>query len=337
MLKPGMNQEWNSRVLNLYATANDFPGRRNLLTTADEYDVIITLAPLVSPHLSRDQHDSITQSGPDNFKGLINDSSRGAIKGPENGKGETGGFFAPVKPKDTQMFKKPGTSSVISSTKDDVDEWVVAEIDSTDNTDSKARGHRSTAAVAPLQGVKGSAITCEASFARITAMGKACGGSVRNERGDWVPTPILIKCEMQKVLFAGGLFAIQELYGLDRKAMTGSTAVGEGPKTSSSPPPSSSVASSGGGAGGGVNPSEPESGEEGEGEGELGLDADATECVICLTDPRTVGVYPCRHVSMCAGCAEALPAQGNKCPICRRAASLLLVVHSSESATASPP
>lgn len=49
-----------------------------------------------------------------------------------------------------------------------------------------------------------------------------------------------------------------------------------------------------------------------------------TECVICLSDAKTVIVFPCRHLCMCNSCAEILPAQGNKCPICRQLASLLI-------------
>mmetsp|Transcript_9487 Transcript_9487/g.14286 ORF Transcript_9487/g.14286 Transcript_9487/m.14286 type:complete len:451 (-) Transcript_9487:279-1631(-) len=54
------------------------------------------------------------------------------------------------------------------------------------------------------------------------------------------------------------------------------------------------------------------------------VDTDAPECVICMTDPKEVAVYPCRHMCMCLTCAEALPSQGNKCPMCRRSATMLL-------------
>ena len=105
-------------------------------------------------------------------------------------------------------------------------------------------------------------------------------------------------------------------------------------------------------------------------EGGMALDADAVECVICLTDPRVIAVYPCRHMCLCASCAEVLPSQGNKvvypypqgprgtashspsfrahlglilvprcvvcsfvcpgqCPICRRAAAMLLWIDNS--------
>lgn len=54
------------------------------------------------------------------------------------------------------------------------------------------------------------------------------------------------------------------------------------------------------------------------------VDTDSEECVICLTDPREVAVYPCRHMCMCTTCADALPAGNNKCPLCRREAFLLI-------------
>jgi hypothetical protein len=64
-------------------------------------------------------------------------------------------------------------------------------------------------------------------------------------------------------------------------------------------------------------------GDEGVGGGQL-VDNDSAECVICMTDPKEVAVYPCRHMCMCLTCAEALPSQNNKCPMCRRPALLLL-------------
>lgn len=71
---------------------------------------------------------------------------------------------------------------------------------------------------------------------------------------------------------------------------------------------------------------QPTNGEGNEGDdggGQL-IDNDSSECVICMTDPKEVAVYPCRHMCMCLTCAEALPSQNNKCPMCRRPALLLL-------------
>eukprot|EP00983_Pelagomonas_calceolata_P020004 631642-Pelagomonas_calceolata.AAC.11 len=33
--------------------------------------------------------------------------------------------------------------------------------------------------------------------------------------------------------------------------------------------------------------------------------------------PRNTAAIPCRHMSMCDGCAGALKAQSSKCPVCR--------------------
>lgn len=54
------------------------------------------------------------------------------------------------------------------------------------------------------------------------------------------------------------------------------------------------------------------------------LDETADECVICMTDPRSVAFYPCRHLCMCADCTANLPANQHKCPICRSHADILL-------------
>lgn len=41
------------------------------------------------------------------------------------------------------------------------------------------------------------------------------------------------------------------------------------------------------------------------------------ECVICISDPKSVAVLPCRHLCLCRDCAETLRARNNRCPICR--------------------
>ena len=46
-------------------------------------------------------------------------------------------------------------------------------------------------------------------------------------------------------------------------------------------------------------------------------DAEGKECVICMAEPRTTVLIPCRHLCLCADCAQALRQQTHKCPICR--------------------
>lgn len=40
-------------------------------------------------------------------------------------------------------------------------------------------------------------------------------------------------------------------------------------------------------------------------------------CVICLSTPKDTVALPCRHLCMCAACAQMLRDQSNKCPMCR--------------------
>lgn len=44
---------------------------------------------------------------------------------------------------------------------------------------------------------------------------------------------------------------------------------------------------------------------------------DNVNCVICITDPKTVALLPCRHLCLCQNCATILRQQSNKCPMCR--------------------
>jgi hypothetical protein len=107
------------------------------------------------------------------------------------------------------------------------------------------------------------------------------------------------RCVLQRVQLhhSGRIYVTEDLYGMDQN---------QGNKTTA------------------PSPGDGEQGEEGgEGGGQL-MDNDSPDCVICLTDPKEVAVYPCRHMCMCVTCAEALPSQNNKCPMCRRPALLLL-------------
>ncbi|RKP18840.1 hypothetical protein ROZALSC1DRAFT_22837 [Rozella allomycis CSF55] len=41
------------------------------------------------------------------------------------------------------------------------------------------------------------------------------------------------------------------------------------------------------------------------------------ECIICMSEEKSVIVLPCRHLCLCGDCAEQLRSQSHKCPICR--------------------
>lgn len=41
-------------------------------------------------------------------------------------------------------------------------------------------------------------------------------------------------------------------------------------------------------------------------------------CVICLSEPRTTALLPCRHLCVCESCAVQLKLRKSPCPICRR-------------------
>lgn len=50
------------------------------------------------------------------------------------------------------------------------------------------------------------------------------------------------------------------------------------------------------------------------------------ECVVCLSSDRDTIVLPCRHLCLCAECAENLRSRVDKCPICRECCQGLLQV-----------
>jgi hypothetical protein len=48
------------------------------------------------------------------------------------------------------------------------------------------------------------------------------------------------------------------------------------------------------------------------------MNDDARDCVVCIADPATVAVLPCRHLCLCSDCAEELRSRSCFCPICRQ-------------------
>lgn len=97
--------------------------------------------------------------------------------------------------------------------------------------------------------------------------------------------PIVLKCLMQRVQMGGSVFLTQDIYGMDRNC------------EEEHDPAADEIPAGGDGAAPAPAP------------GGITLDSDAIECVICLTDPRVIAVYPCRHMCLCSSCAEVLPSQ----------------------------
>lgn len=52
------------------------------------------------------------------------------------------------------------------------------------------------------------------------------------------------------------------------------------------------------------------------------------DCIVCQNAPRDTAVLPCRHMCLCAGCAEYLRSRiqqrSYKCPICRKQISMMV-------------
>ena len=53
-------------------------------------------------------------------------------------------------------------------------------------------------------------------------------------------------------------------------------------------------------------------------------DANGTDCVICLSNPRDTTIIPCLHLCLCSQCAQVLSLNTRKCPVCRTPATGLL-------------
>lgn len=47
-------------------------------------------------------------------------------------------------------------------------------------------------------------------------------------------------------------------------------------------------------------------------------------CVVCMSAPRSVAIFPCRHMCVCPACAEMVRVQTARCPICRCVVESLL-------------
>jgi hypothetical protein len=51
--------------------------------------------------------------------------------------------------------------------------------------------------------------------------------------------------------------------------------------------------------------------------GEAAAAAEARECVVCMSEPRSVRFSPCGHAACCESCTQALMRSNDRCPTCR--------------------
>lgn len=53
-------------------------------------------------------------------------------------------------------------------------------------------------------------------------------------------------------------------------------------------------------------------------------DDEDQNCIVCLSEPREVVLFPCRHLNTCLPCAKLLIASRNQCPMCRSTAEAII-------------
>ena len=47
------------------------------------------------------------------------------------------------------------------------------------------------------------------------------------------------------------------------------------------------------------------------------VDDEGANCVVCLSEPRTIAILPCRHCCLCEDCSDSFVKSQASCPICR--------------------
>jgi E3 ubiquitin-protein ligase BOI-like protein len=52
-------------------------------------------------------------------------------------------------------------------------------------------------------------------------------------------------------------------------------------------------------------------------------------CAVCMIQPCSVVLLPCRHLVLCRGCSAEVEAQALRCPLCQEVVEKHLVVHRS--------
>jgi len=116
----------------------------------------------------------------------------------------------------------------------------------------------------------------------------------------------------QRIQVAGCVYVLKTLFG-------------DEPQPAAAPAAADAAAGGGGGGGGsGAPPPAAGGAAAAAAEGAASGAPSGSECVICLTEPKTTAILPCRHLCLFAECAEALRFQSNRCPVCRAPVSSFL-------------
>lgn len=126
--------------------------------------------------------------------------------------------------------------------------------------------------------------------------------------------PWRVRAEKQRVLYEGGMYDMETIYGMQSPGVPSAAGGGGGGDDSAR-------VTAGGAASGDTPTTAASSGEadaNAAGAAVDEVDAPGSECVVCLSDPREVFVLPCRHLCLCADCAPDYKRQANRCPICRK-------------------
>lgn len=140
-------------------------------------------------------------------------------------------------------------------------------------------------------------IRSEITYASLQSTQTASSGSPKKRAVSPQSLSTDLRCMLQRVDVNGSIFTTHEIFGFDEKK----SLIAERETKMDEP---------------GTDQSDRNA--------KQSTECEIADCVICLSEQRSVLVYPCRHLCLCADCAEALPSQSSKCPMCRNPAKLLL-------------
>ena len=295
----GIKQTWSSKSFNSFVQEKQLPGRCRATPIADIFDIVVSLTPIYNsstistPSFSYSNPNSPSSSHLD-FNSMINNNNTSIKNDTKTIELTSIDTTRKVKNNVVIPVKNNNSSTNNSITGTIFDSQPVSLLaDWTSSwTQSFNMSSVSMDSVDPTS-IKVSMVNNPNQIMREVSYIRLTSAG-QTVVASAVGQIIPLKCIMQRVQMSGGVYLTQDLYGMDNANNDNNDDNNTTEK-----------------------PKEME---------------EANECCICLTDPRDVAVYPCRHMCMCRSCASALPSQGNKCPICRRAVALLLVINNKSKA-----